>query len=110
MSNPRLIGPLARAASTEPRSTGGAPRRIPDDLLRQASRRAQIMSLIAAFLWLTAPALGHLALYQLNPGDPRWAQFRVPDLIAAVSIVISLGMYGYLRRSERDPDLTTPTR
>lgn len=76
---------------------------MPDDLLRQASRRLEIVSLIAVSLWLLAPALGHLAAYRLSPGDRRWAEFGTTDLIAAVSIAVSLGVYVYLRNRDRNP-------
>ena len=74
MQTPKLIGRLARDTSTEPKSVSGRVRKLPDDLLRQASRRVEIMALIAAGLWTFAPALGHLALYLTDPGDRRWAQ------------------------------------
>lgn len=76
---------------------------MPDDLLRQASRRLEIVALLGAVLWLLAPAIGHLAGYSLSPGDRRWAQFRVTDAIAVGSIVTSLALYYYLRKRERDP-------
>jgi eukaryotic-like serine/threonine-protein kinase len=103
MPTPKLIGRLARDTSTEIKSISGRTRKLPDDLLRQASRRVEIIALVAAALWTFAPALGHLALYLTEPGDPRWARFNIVDGIAAASVAISLAMYLYLRARRRDP-------
>src|SRR5687768_4570252 len=102
MPTPKLIGRLTRDTSTEPRSTSGRVRRLPDDLLRQASRRVEIMALVAAALWTLAPALAHFALYLTEPGDPRWARFNVVDGIAAGAIAGSIALYLYLRARQRD--------
>ena len=74
-------------------------RQLPDDLLRQASRRVEIMALVAAALWTLAPLLGHLALYLTQPDDPRWGRFNVVDGIAVSCVVISLA----LLRLPQDP-------
>jgi hypothetical protein len=92
MSKPRLIGPLLRGASPATSAGAGAPRRIPDDLLRQVSRRLEVMSLIAASLWCLGPALGHLARARLS-SDPSAGRWEFPDTIAVGSVVASLGMY-----------------
>jgi tRNA A-37 threonylcarbamoyl transferase component Bud32 len=102
MPTPKLIGRLARDTATETKSVPGRVRRLPDDLLRQASRRVEIMALVAAGLWTSAPALGHLALFLTDPGDPRWAQFNTVDIIATSSVGISLALYFYLRTGRRD--------
>jgi len=102
MQTPKLIGRLARDTSPEPKSVSGRVRRLPDDLLRQASRRVEIMALIAAGLWTLAPALGHLAVYLTDPGDRRWAQFNIVDGIAASCVAISLALYFYLRTGRRN--------
>jgi serine/threonine-protein kinase len=102
MPKPRLIGPLPRGATPATGTAGGASRRIPDDLLRQVSRRLEVMSLIAAALWFLAPALGHLARAGLS-GDPTARHWGFPDTVAAGSLLASLGMYGFLRRGQRDP-------
>ena len=102
MSKPRLIGPLLRGASPATSTGAGAPRRIPDDLLRQVSRRLEVMSLIAASLWCLGPALGHLARARLS-SDPSAGRWEFPDTIAVGSVVASLGMYWWLRRRQHDP-------
>jgi hypothetical protein len=100
----RIAQPQKETPS-ELRTTAGYRRRLPDDLLRQASRRVEIIALIGAALWTLGPALGHLALYISRPEDPRPTQFQTLDVIALIGIVSSLGLFVYLRTGERDPDL-----
>src|SRR3990170_939162 len=101
MPTPKLIGRLTRD-TTDLKSVSGRVRKLPDDLLRQASRRVEIMALVAAGLWTFAPALGHLALYLTDPGDRRWAQFNIVDGIAATCVTTSIALYLYLRTGKRD--------
>jgi serine/threonine-protein kinase len=104
MPTPRLIGRLARDLPTEQRTGAGTARRLPEDLLRQASRRVEIMALVAAVLWTLAPALSHLALYVTNPSDPRLVLLSRVNLLAAGCVVLSLSMYAYLRAGRREPE------
>jgi tRNA A-37 threonylcarbamoyl transferase component Bud32 len=102
MSEAQLIGQRQNTPG-DSRSTPGVRRTLPPDLLRQASRRLQILALIGAALWLLGPSFGHLALYSSNPENHRWAEFGGSDIIAAIQVVIGLGLYAYLRTRERDP-------
>ena len=100
----RLIGP---PQGTTP-STFGVSRRhdraLPHDLLRDASRRLGIMSLISAALWTLGTVLGHIAVRAMTPpGDPQWVKLEATDVIAGISIVSSLAMFVYTRRSRRSP-------
>jgi eukaryotic-like serine/threonine-protein kinase len=104
MPTPRLIGRLARDFPSEPRTGAGTARRLPEDLLRQAGRRVEIMALVAAALWILAPVLSHLALYLTNPSDPQLRLFTRVNLIAAGCVALSLAMYAYLRTGRRDPE------
>ena len=99
----KLIGQRQRETPGESRSTPGQQRRLPADLLRQASKRLQILALIGAALWALGPGLGHLALYLTSPEDPRWGQFGTTDAIAAISILVGLSLYAYLRNRDHDP-------
>jgi hypothetical protein len=99
----KLIGPPDRDPPLELKSAPGRRRQLPADLLRQASRRLQILALVGAALWTLGPLLGHLALYLTNPENPRWAQFGATDTICAIAVLISLGLYAYLRTGDRDP-------
>jgi tRNA A-37 threonylcarbamoyl transferase component Bud32 len=102
MSKPRLIGPLLRGTTPETSTGAGTPRRIPDDVLRQVSRRLEVMSLIAATLWFLGHGLGRVAQARLS-GDPTAGHWKFTDTIALSSVVASLGMYWWLRRREHDP-------
>ena len=103
MSDAKLIGRPVGATPSELKTTAGRRRQLPPDVLRQASRRLQILALIGAALWALGPSLGHVALFLTSPEDSRWAQFGVTDRIAAVQIMIGLGLYGYLRTREHNP-------
>jgi serine/threonine-protein kinase len=103
MHTPRIIGHPASDTPADLQTTPGRQRRFPDDLLRQASKRLQILALIAAALWFLGPALGHLAIGFAAPNDSTAGQFRVLDGIAAFAFATSIGLYFYLRRTRRDP-------
>jgi serine/threonine-protein kinase len=61
------------------------------------------MALVGAGLWTLGTGLGRLADYSLNPADPRLAKVNVVDLIAAGSVALSLGLFFYLRKGNRNP-------
>ena len=103
----RLIGRPAGETPVELRTTPGRQRRLPDDLLRQASQRLAIMALVAAVLWTIGPVLAHLALYLQSPGDARWARFEAIDWIAAGCVVVSVALFLFLRRGSLDPSFVT---
>jgi eukaryotic-like serine/threonine-protein kinase len=103
MPDTRLIGLPARDTPSELKSATGHTKALPADLLRQASRRLQIMALVGAGLWTLGVGLGHFALHSMSPDDPRWAQFNISDLIAVGSVSLSLALYFYLRKGDRDP-------
>jgi serine/threonine-protein kinase len=105
---PRLI--LTDAGNTTP----GAPptpvgrRGLPDDLLREAAQRVGIASLVIAGLLLIEVLIVHV-LFQLpgtlTPEEALRLRAWLPefDLIAPVTIVISLGLYWCSRRSAVSP-------
>ena len=102
MGGPHLIGPVPR--TTAARTSGGRrPRALPDDLLRDASRRLGIVALVAGGLWVLGTVLGHLAVRSMSHGDPQWLRVGAPEAIAAASVALSLGLFFYTRRSQRDP-------
>jgi tRNA A-37 threonylcarbamoyl transferase component Bud32 len=106
MTPAQLIGQRPRETPGESSSSAsGQPRRLPADLLRQASRRLQTLALIAAVLWVLGPVLGHVADTVLNRGQHGWGGVRTVDIIASISVAISLALYFYLRRADRDPQL-----
>jgi serine/threonine-protein kinase len=97
----RIIQRLREAPATL--SSGAGTRRVPTDVLRQASRRLQVMALLAAALWIVGPALRHLALHAGSPGDARWATFLPMDWVAVAGCAVSLALCWFLRRREREP-------
>jgi tRNA A-37 threonylcarbamoyl transferase component Bud32 len=103
MPDAKLIGrPLKDTPSGQKSTTGG--RRLPPDLLRQASARLATLALVAMVLWVVATVLWHLAFHATNPGDPRWAQVLPTDIIALGGAVMSFGLFLYIRRGHHDPE------
>jgi tRNA A-37 threonylcarbamoyl transferase component Bud32 len=76
---------------------------LPDDLLREASRRLGIMSLVGAALWVLGTLLGRIAFGLMEHGGARWGEPEASDAIAIVSVLVSLALYVYTRKSKRDP-------
>jgi tRNA A-37 threonylcarbamoyl transferase component Bud32 len=105
MPSPHLIARPPGSTPAELRSTRGHRRALPPDLLREASRRLGIMSLLSAVLWTVGPALGHVAFWATREsGEYSLFSPALPmDIIAGVSIVVSLALFAYTRRSRRDP-------
>jgi eukaryotic-like serine/threonine-protein kinase len=104
MPTPRILGAMARDTPSDLTiTTGGRPRRLPDDLLRQASKRLQILALVGAGLWILGPALAHVALHIAEPQNPEWTTFRVLDGIAVFAFVTSIALYFYVGHTKRDP-------
>lgn len=100
MSTPQLIGPVPGGTPTEP-GMHGRTRSLPYDLLKEASRRLEIMSLLAATLWVLGTVGDRLAMRVM--GNPLWNQWNATDVIAGVSVIASLGLFFYIRQGERDP-------
>jgi eukaryotic-like serine/threonine-protein kinase len=99
MPAPQLILP-PRGSTPPALDSQGRPRTLPPDLLREASQRLGILSLLGAVLWFLGTLLGHISLRaQSPPGDTRWRSFVFPiDAIAGLSIIASLAVYWYTRR------------
>ncbi|HJU69036.1 MAG TPA: serine/threonine-protein kinase [Gemmatimonadaceae bacterium] len=79
-------------------------RPLPEDLLRDASRRLGIMALIAAVLWVIGTLFGRLAWTALHPSSQIWTQLSGNDVIAATAAGLSLALFFYTRRGNRDPE------
>jgi serine/threonine-protein kinase len=104
-SPPTIVGAATPETPVELLTTGFRQRRrrLPDDLLRQASKRLQILALVGAALWVLGPALGHLAFHLADPADPRGAEFRMLDAIAVFAFATSIALFFYRRTTRRDP-------
>src|SRR5207237_593025 len=98
------LRPGQRACPPRELPRPGRPRRLPEDLLRQATRRLQILALVAAALWFLGPTLGHLALHFATPRVPGADGFRIIDGVASFAFLTSIGLFCYLRVTRRSPD------
>jgi eukaryotic-like serine/threonine-protein kinase len=103
MPAPDIIGPEPSTTPTTLRSRGGSARALPDDLLREASRRLGILAMTGGTLWVLGPVLEKLARRALHPEDPSWRALGIPDLIAGIGLLVSVAMYRYAMRRDRDP-------
>ncbi|HEX2724054.1 MAG TPA: serine/threonine-protein kinase [Gemmatimonadaceae bacterium] len=98
------IGPQ-QPSTPGSRTPGGQSRAIPPDLLRDASKRLEIMSLTACVLWVVGTVLWHLTWPSFHPGRPS-PGFRSPDAVVTISALCSLGFYFYIRRQKQSPEIT----
>jgi eukaryotic-like serine/threonine-protein kinase len=73
---------------------------LPDDLLQQASHRLGIMCLVMSGLWAANVVWANL-LQPVVKHDI--AILRLFNLVGAINIAASLGLYWYTRRSELNP-------
>ena len=102
MTEQQLIGPPPVSTPADLRRARGT-RALPDDLLRAASLRLGVMSLLFAVLWLLGTVTGHIAGHVIFPDNKNWLVPDLGDGIAAISIVVSLALYAYTRRTSRNP-------
>jgi tRNA A-37 threonylcarbamoyl transferase component Bud32 len=100
--NPQLIGPVPPSTPREFRRRFGERRTIPNDLLREASRRLSVIALLGAMLWAIGTGADHL-LHAVTPGGSYLVDLRVHDAIGGASVLLSLALFFYARRSTRDP-------
>jgi serine/threonine-protein kinase len=63
------------------------------------------MALIGAALWVLGVTLGHLVDALRRPVGSRWPGWNAIDLIAASAVVVSLALFFFTRRRDRDPRL-----
>src|SRR5215203_79047 len=94
MPTPKFIRPPTDATPVEAVAKRG-PRALPDDLLREASARLGIMSLVAAGLWVVGTILGRLAMRSMQVDDSNRFGLTMGDAIAAVSVLASLLLFTY---------------
>ena len=104
MSDPHLVGPQPPISTpANLKRTHRRHRDLPEDLLRAASLRLGIMSLLYAVLWFVGVTLGHLSAHLIDPTSNRWLQLDAGDAIALASVIVSLGLFAYTRSGQRDP-------
>src|SRR5687767_3129244 len=96
--------PADRDLKLPPPSVSQDPHRpLPEDLLRDASRRLGIMALIAAVLWVLGTIFGRIAYGALHPDAQVWTQLTGNDVIALTAALMSVGLFLYTRRPDRNP-------
>ena len=102
MRHRHLIGHAVTTPSTL--DSGGRPRTLPEDLLREASQRLAVIALLGATLWVAGTVLGHLAAYPSLGA----AAFHLDssDAIAGASALLSLALFFYARKCPRGPHLS----
>jgi eukaryotic-like serine/threonine-protein kinase len=110
--SPRLPAPDFRLVETEtdlfsPRDPSGGPA-LPEDLLREASRRLGVLCLISACVWSANLLL--LNLVYAVPGtvpDERvasyWKWRSLYDVIVTANIIVSVGLFWFSRQRGRSP-------
>jgi serine/threonine-protein kinase len=98
-----LIAPQPISTPSDLTRSLSGPRKLPDDLLRAATTRLGIVSLLSAALWIIGVSFGHLAAHALFPGSPRWRQLDLTDAIGIASVTASLALFAYTRGRDRNP-------
>src|SRR5262249_41836429 len=97
MSDPQLIGPVPLSTPADSKSRACS---VPYDLLKDASKRLEIMSLVATSLWVLGTIAGRFAGVAL--GIPLW-RWQFTDWITFAAVAASMGLFFYIRSSDRDP-------
>jgi len=101
---PRRIGPVGSSTPGDVFTLRSHAHSLPPDILRDASLRLGILSLVGAVLWILADVLFHVAQRAMTPpGDPTWLRFSFTDTIAVVGSIVSFALHAYTRRSKRRP-------
>src|SRR5688572_632006 len=96
---------IAPKGQTTPFSFSGsrkAERELPVDLLKEASRRLEIISLLAAAIWTVASIAWHFQLGS-ESGRIGFAPYQLSDNIAVVALIGSLATFYYARNTKREP-------
>ena len=99
MTDPQLIGPGAGSTPADSEISQNRVSSLPYDLLKEASRRLEIMSLIAASLWVLGTIGDRIALLAMSHGDRTWLHPQATDVIAGVSVAASLALFFYIRKA-----------
>ncbi len=104
MADPQRVCPEpSSSASGSVRAFLASGQELPDDLLRQASRRLSITALLMSVTYLVAWLLGRTTTFATFRGDLDWRTLDGGDLIAIASIALSVGLGIFARRTDRDP-------
>ncbi len=106
MADPQFVCPAAPGTAPELAATHGrSGREFPADILQQASRRLSIAAALMSVLYLVGWTLGRAATVEMFEGAVEWRQLIGGDLVVIASIALSLGLFFYARKADRDPQL-----
>ncbi len=103
MTDTQLIGPVPEPTPADSSISHGRVRDLPYDLLQEASKRLEIMSLLAAALWVLGVIGDRIALLAMSHGNRMWLHGQQTDIIAGIAILASLALFFYIRNGDRDP-------
>jgi len=103
MTNSQLIGPAPESTPAESEVSRGRVRSLPYDLLKEASRRLEVMALLGAALWVLGTVGDRVALLVMSHGNPIWMRWQPTDVISITSVLVSLALFFYIRKGDRDP-------
>jgi hypothetical protein len=112
--DPGLLTPDSRLVETEigsnlPSLPGfRTPQSLPEDLLREASRRLGVVCLISACVWSANLLLLNFvyAVPGTIPADrvaSYWKWESLYDLVITANVIVSLGLFWFTRRRKVDP-------
>jgi len=102
VSRPQRIGPVPPSTPAGLKRAWGARHALPEDLLREASRRLSHIALLGAVLWTVGVGSDHLVTAWVLD-NPAGLKLGSSDVIGGASVVLSLALFFYARRSNRDP-------
>jgi eukaryotic-like serine/threonine-protein kinase len=108
MPESKLIAPVPEATPAGSSLARDRIWQVPYDVLKEASKRLEVMSLLAAVLWFLATGADKIAIFAMSNGAMSngkrvWGQEPMTDVIAGISIAASLGLFFYIRKGDRDP-------
>ena len=104
----QLSAPSSRLIETEigsPPASNSSSMGLPEDILQQAAQRLGLICIVIAGLWIAELLLGHFVT-PIPTTYPDTAIFRLFEVMGAVSLTVSLGLFWYAHyahRSGRDP-------
>lgn len=103
MTDPQFIGPVHGSTSVNLGISPDQVRPLPYDLLKEASKRLEIMSLLAAVLWVLGTLGDRVALLVMTNGNWKFFHAQPTDIISGISVLASLALFFYIRMGDRDP-------
>lgn len=103
MPDTQFVGPIPDPTPVDSGPVPDRVRDLPYDLLKDASKRLEIMSLLAAVLWVLGVAGDRIALLSMSHGNRMWLHGQQTDIIAGTGVFASLALFFYIRKGDRDP-------